>query len=38
MMAAESSVFTRDVERFLENLDVHGLATEQALRLTFPQL
>ena len=37
MMAAASSVFyPRDVERFLENLDFHGLAAEQALQFAYP--
>jgi hypothetical protein len=32
MMAAASSVFyPRNIKRFLENLDFHGLAAEQAL-------
>ena len=35
MTAAAISVFyPRDIKRFLENLDFHGLATEQALQ--FP--
>ena len=37
MMAAASSFFyPRDVERFLENLDFHGLAAEQALQFAHP--
>ncbi len=37
MMAAASSVFyPPDVERFLENLDFHGLAAEQTLQLADP--
>ena len=37
MTAAASSFFyPRDIKRFLEDLDLHGLATEQAFQLAYP--